>query len=188
MQKYIVHILKISAAVFTVAFFLSCENNIKEVQDFLADKNLPIAVAKNVNLIHTDSGKIKTRLITPLLHDYANREMHPYQEFPKGIMITNFEANGDSTSLTADYARTFAKTAISEVKGNVVIINHKDNSRLYTEQLYWDQNTHYIYTDSDFTLYKDKDTVKGRGFESNEDLTKWNARNISGTVYVNEND
>lgn len=168
--------------------FLACENNIKEVQDFLADKNLPIGVAKNVNLIHTDSGKIKTRLMTPLLHDYANREAHPYQEFPEGIQIVNFEKNGDSITLTADYARSFTKTAISEVKGNVVIINHKDRSRLYTEQLYWDQNTHYIYTDSDFTLYKNKDTVKGRGFESNEDLTKWSARNISGTVYVNEND
>lgn len=188
MQKHAPHILKVSATVFMVAFFLSCENNIKEVQDFLADKNLPVGVAKNVNLIHTDSGRIKTRLITPLLYDYANRQMHPYQEFPEGILITNFEENGDSTTLIADYARIFTKTAISEAKGNVVIRNHKDQSRLYTDQLYWDQNTHYIYTDADFTLYKDKDTIKGRGFESNEDLTKWNARNISGTVYVNEND
>ena len=90
MQQYLSHILKISATIFIVAFFLSCENNIKEVQDFLADKNLPVGVAKNVNLIHTDSGRIKSRLITPLLHDYANREMHPYQEFPKGIQIINF--------------------------------------------------------------------------------------------------
>ncbi len=188
MRNRLLHIFKGITILFSVAILFSCENNIKEVQDFLADKNLPIGVAKNVNLIHTDSGRIKTRLVTPLLHDYANRQMHPYQEFPKGIQITTFEENGDSTTLTSDYARTFGKTAISEVRGNVVVINHKDKSRLYTEQLYWDQNTHYIYTDDDFTLYKNKDTVKGRGFESREDLTKWSARNISGTVYVNEND
>ena len=56
-------------------------------------------MAKNINLIHTDSGRIKTRLVTPLLYDFANREAHPYQEFPKGIQITNFEKNGDSTTL-----------------------------------------------------------------------------------------
>ncbi|NNC70440.1 MAG: LPS export ABC transporter periplasmic protein LptC [Flavobacteriaceae bacterium] len=188
MHKSFIYSLKISTFIFLIIFFSSCENNIQEVQDFLADKNLPVGVAKNINLIHTDSGRIKTRLITPLLHDYTNRELHPYQEFPTGIQIINFEKNGDSITLIADYGRSFTKTAISEVKGNVVIINHKDRSRLYTDQLYWDQNTHYIYTDSDFTLYKNKDTIKGRGFESNEDLTKWNARDISGTVYVNEND
>ncbi len=170
-----------------VAFFFSCENNIKEVQDFLADKNLPIGVAKNINLIHTDSGRIKTRLVTPLLHDFANREAHPYQEFPEGIQITNYEKSGDSTTLIADYARTFSKTAISEVKGNVVVINHTDNSRLYTEQLYWDQNTHYIYTEEAFRLITKTDTINGRGFESNEDLTKVTMKDISGAVYVNEN-
>ena len=171
-----------------VAFFFSCENNIKEVQDFLADKNLPVGVAKHINLVHTDSGMIKTRLMAPLLHDYANREAHPYQEFPEGIFITNFEKNGDSTSLSADYARTYAKTAISEVKGNVVVINYADNSKLFTEQLYWDQNTHYIYTEEDFRLITATDTINGRGFEANEDLTKVNMKNISGAVYVNENE
>ncbi len=188
MQKYVVHRLKISAAVCLAAFFLSCENDIKDVQDFLADKNLPIGEATNVNLVHTDSGRVKTRLISPLMYDYSNRELHPYQEFPDGIQIVSFEVSGDSTTLFADYGRSFTKTLISEVKGNVVIVNHKDKSRLYTDQLYWDQNTHYIYTDAAFTLYKGLDTIQGRGFESNEDLSKHSARNISGAVYVNEND
>lgn len=174
------------AALFIAAMFFSCENNIKEVQDFLAEKNLPISVTKEVNMIHTDSGFIKTRLITPQLDDYSNREVHPYQEFPKGIQITTFE-NNDSTTLVADYARTYSKTSISEVKKNVIVINHKDNSKLYTDQLYWDQNTHYIYTEKRFKFITKTDTINGRGFEANEDLTKWSAQNISGSLYVNEN-
>ncbi len=188
MYQSAVRILKISTLLCAVILFFSCENNIKEVQDFLADKNLPIGEATDINLIHTDSGRVKTRLISPLMHDYSNRESHPYQEFPEGIQIVSFEATGDSTTLIADYGRSFTKTLISEVKGNVVIINHQDKSRLYTDQLYWDQNTHYIYTDAAFTLYKGLDTIQGRGFESNEDLSKHSARNISGAVYVNEND
>lgn len=189
MLKSVAHKIIINiAALLLAAMFFSCGNNIKEVQDFLADKNLPIAVAKNVHLVHTDSGRIKTRLIAPLLKDFSNRKKHPYQEFPEGIKITNFQPNGDSLTLIADYGRTFSKTSISEVEGNVVVINHKDNSRLYTDQLYWDQNTQYIYTEKNFTYYnKNQDTIKGRGFESNKDLTKVNTKDTSGSFYVNEN-
>jgi len=164
----------------------SCGNNIKEVQDFLADKNLPVGVAKNVNLLHTDSGVVKTKLITPLLHDFTNRKIHPYQEFPEGIQITNFDKNKDSVTLTANYCRSYSKTGISEVKENVIIVNYNDGVRLYTEQLFWDQNTHYIYTEKAFKLITKTDTINGKGFESNEDLSKVTMKDISGAIYVNE--
>ena len=174
------------AIISLVVFFSSCGNNIKEVQDFLADKNLPVGVAKNVNLIHTDSGVIKTRLITPHLNDFSNRKMHPYQEFPEGIQITTFDKNKDSVTLTANYCRSYSKTGISEVKDNVIVVNHKDQVKLFTEQLFWDQNTHYIYTEKAFKLITKTDTIKGKGFESNEDLSKVIMKDISGAIYVNE--
>jgi len=174
------------ATICLVAFFFSCGNDIKEVQDFLADKNLPVGIAKNVNLIHTDSGAVKTRLITPLLNDFSNRKVHPYQEFPEGISVTTFDKNKDSVTLTANYCRSYGKTGISEVKGNVIVINYKGQAKLYTEQLFWDQNTHYIYTEKKFTIFRKNDTIKGKGFESNEDLSKSNMRDISGPIYVNE--
>jgi len=169
-----------------VAFFFSCGNDIQEVQDFLADKNLPVGVAKSVHLIHTDSGAVKTKLITPLLNDFSNRRTHPYQEFPEGIQITTFDKNKDSVTLTANYCRSYAKTGISEVKDNVIVINHKDQSKLYTEQLFWDQNTHYIYTEKAFKLITKTDTINGKGFESKEDLSKVIMKDISGAIYVNE--
>ncbi len=174
------------ATISLVAFFFSCGNDIKEVQDFLADKNLPVGVAKNINLIHTDSGFVKARVITPLRNDFSNRKMHPYQEFPEGIQITNFDKNKDSVTLTANYCISYGKTGISEVKNNVIIVNYKDQVKLYTEQLFWDQNTRYIYTEKAFKLITKTDTIKGKGFESNEDLSKVTMKDISGTLYINE--
>jgi len=164
----------------------SCGNDLKEVQDFLADKNLPIGVAKNVNLIHTDSGRVKTKLITPLLHDFSNRETHPYQEFPEGIKVITFDKKGDSIILTADYSRTYSKTGISEARRNVIVTSLKEKSKLFTEQLFWDQTTHYIYTEKPFRLITQTDTINGKGFESNEDLSKVTMKDISGPVYINE--
>jgi LPS export ABC transporter protein LptC len=186
MSQSVYHNIKSIATLFLVVMLFSCGNDLKEVQDFLADKNLPIGVAKNVNLIHTDSGRVKTKLITPLLHDFSNREAHPYQEFPEGIKIITFDKKKDSVILTADYTRTYSKTGISEVKGNVIVINHKEKSKLFTEQLFWDQTTHYIYTEKAFILITKTDTINGKGFESNEDLSKVIMKDISGPVYINE--
>ena len=186
MFKLTLNIFKKIPAICLLILVSSCGNNIKEVQDFLADKNLPVGIVKNINLIHTDSGHIKTRLIAPLLNDFRNRKAHPYQEFPEGIKITTFDKLGDSITLTANYTIIYSKTAISEVKENVIVINHKDNTRLYTDQLFWDQNTHYIYTEKAFKLITKTDTINGKGFESNEDLSKVTMKDISGTIYVNE--
>jgi len=186
MLKSVNHNIKNIAVIFLAAMFFSCGNDLKEVQDFLADKNLPVGVAKNVNLIHNDSGRVKTKLLTPLLNDFSNRTEHPYQEFPKGIEITTFDKNGDSITLTADYTKTYSKTGISEVSNNVVVTNHKEKTKLFTEQLFWDQTTHYIYTEKSFRLITKNDTINGRGFESNEDLSKVNMKDISGTVYIVE--
>ncbi len=186
MLQSVYHTIKSIATLILVAMLFSCGNDLKEVQDFLADKNLPIGIAKNVNLIHTDSGRVKTKLTTPLLYDFSNRETHPYQEFPEGIKIITFDKKKDSVTLTANYTKTYSKTGISEVKGNVIVTNHKEKSNLFTEQLFWDQTTHYIYTEKAFRLITKTDTINGKGFESNEDLSKVTMKDISGAVYVNE--
>ncbi len=186
MLQSVYHIIKSSATILLVALLFSCGNDLKEVQDFLADKNLPIGVAENVNLIHTDSGKVKNKFLTTLLHDYNNREKHPYQEFPKGVKIITFDKKGDSTTLLADYAIVYSKTGISEAKGNVKIVNHKEKSKLFTEQLFWDQTTHYIYTEKPFRLITKADTINGKGFESNENLSHVVMKNIDGAIYVKE--
>ena len=93
---------------------------------------------------------------------------------------------GDSVILTADYSVTYSKTSISEVKGNVVVENPTDMTKLMTSQLFWDSKEHYLYTEKDFTLITRFDTIAGIGFESNEDLSKVNMKSIKGSVYVEE--
>ncbi|MCK4561509.1 MAG: LPS export ABC transporter periplasmic protein LptC, partial [Flavobacteriaceae bacterium] len=123
-----------------------------------------------------------------IMHDFSNRKSHPYTEFPNGIKVTTYDEKGDSVMLTAGYLISFSNTNISEVKNNVNIINPSDGTKLITDQLFWDANEHYIYTEKKFTLITNTDTIKGIGFESNEDLSKVNMKSISGTVYVKENE
>ncbi len=181
------HKFKNIAAILIVAMFFSCGNELKEVQDFLAEKNLPIGEAKDVYLINTDSGKVKTKLITPLMYDYSNRKEHPYTEFPKGLTIITYDNKGDSVTLKAGYAITYTKTNISEAVDQVSITNHSEHSTLITDQLFWDSRVHYIYTEKDFTLVTEKNTIHGKGLEAKEDLSQVNMKSIYGTVYVKDN-
>ncbi|WP_298878803.1 LPS export ABC transporter periplasmic protein LptC [uncultured Polaribacter sp.] len=168
----------------TVMLF-SCSNNTQEVRDFLASKNLPIGSAKDAFHVYKDSGRITSKLITPLLLDFSNRKQHPYNEFPKGIKIINFEGK-DSVTITGNFALSYSKTLISEIKGNVVVLNHAEQSRLETEQLFWDQNTKYFFSEKAFTLSTLKDTIYGIGFESKEDLSKHLAKKTTGKLETTE--
>ncbi len=174
-------------ALLLASMLFSCTNDSKEVRDFLAERNLPVGIAKNALHVYKDSGKITSKLITPLLHDFSNRREHPYNEFPEGIIIINFENDGkDSVTVIGDYALTYSKTSMSELRGNVVVINHTERSRLETDQLFWDQKNKYFFSEKKFTLTSDSDTLRGVGFESREDLSKWVSKKITGDVITNE--
>ena len=170
-----------------VAMFFSCANNSNEVQEFLSTKNLPISITKDFAHKYRDSGRTTSKLFSPLLKDYSNREEHPYNEFPKGLKLITFENNGkDSTTIIADYSIAYSKTLITELKGNVVITNHTDNSVLYTDQLFWDQNTDYFFSEKEFRLVSPDNDIKGIGFESKKDLTKFLAKKTSSQHVLKE--
>ncbi len=186
MTKSVVNKITSIAVVLTTAMLFSCTNDVKEVRDFLADKNLPIGEAYKINLKHTDSGRIDIRIKAPVMLDFSNRENHPYDEFPKGIKITTIEKNGDSVTIEGDYAKSYKNTEVSEIKKNVVIYNYAQKNKLVAEQIYWDQKTHYFFTEKKFSFYTSTDTIYGTGFESTEDLKTWWVKNQSGVINIKE--
>ena len=187
MRKHIKIIFKNIAVVFTIAMFFSCTNNTQKVRDFLAAKNLPTGIAKNATHIYKDSGRITSKLKTPLLHDFSNRKEHPYNEFPKGIKIINYSNKSkDSVTIIGDYGLSYTKTKVSQIKGNVVVINHTNYSKLETEELFWDQKTKYFVTEKAFTFTTLKDTIFGIGFECKEDLSKYLAKETTGRLETEE--
>jgi len=176
------YILKSIVTIVVVAMLFSCTNNSNEVRALFLEKNLPIGVSKNINLVYKDSGRITMKLKSPWLNDYSNRKEHPFNEFPEGLKIISFKNKGkDSVSITSNYGLSYSKTLISELKDSVVIINYKDNSKLETSQLFWDQNTDYFFSEKKFKLTTETGTFYGIGFESKKDLSNFLAKKLSGS-------
>lgn len=165
----------------------SCGNDINEINDFIADKNLPISITKNINLIHTDSGFVKSKMSANILHDFSNREKHPYHEFPNGIKIITFDGK-DSTTVTAKYAIAYKNTQVTEIKGNVVVQNHTKNIKLKTEQLFWDQKENYYFSNKKSVLSSVTDTLIGKnGFDAKSDLSNANMMNNNAKINIKDN-
>lgn len=189
MLKKAIHIYNSIATICLVAMFFSCTNSKKEVRDFLADKNLPVGSAVNIYHVHKDSGRISSKTKAAVFYDYSNRKEHPYSEFPKGIEIVTIDKAGtDSTTISGNYALTYNKTKISEIRGNVVITNHTNQTKLETNQLFWDQKEHYFFTEDGFRFTTPESVINGFGFESSEDLTKWIAKDITGDIETTQKD
>ncbi|MFB0938472.1 MAG: LPS export ABC transporter protein LptC [Urechidicola sp.] len=186
MTKSLKYTMRNIAIGLSIAMFFSCSNDIKEVRDFLAEKNKPIGVAENIYNVHTDSGRVDMKISTPLRLDFSNRKNHPYDEFPEGLKIVTIDKNNDSLVVTGDYAINYTKTGIAEIIGNVVIVNHEDYKKLRTEQLYWDQKIKYFYTEKPFTLYTLTDTIYGIGLDASEDLKQYMVKNNRGSFTINE--
>jgi len=179
--------LKNIAGAVLLAMFFSCTNSSEEVKDFFADKNLPMGYAENVAHVYKDSGRVSSKMETPILLDFSNRKMNPYNEFPKGILITSFKNQGnDSIGVWGDYAITYSNTSLSKIEGNVVVLNYLDGSRLETTELYWDDKSNYFFTEKRFTLAQDDGIIEGFGFESNQDLSDWIMKRVSGDGIIKE--
>lgn len=188
MGLYTYKIIKNIVACSIAAMFFSCMNSSDQVRELLSAKNLPVGITKDIVHVYRDSGITASKMFSPLMYDFSNRTEHPYNKFPKGLKLISFENSGkDSVTILGDYALTYSKTKISELKGNVTIFNHTDKSKLVTEQLFWDQNTDYFYSEKKFQLTTPTDTINGVGFESKKDLSKFLAKQMSGQVTTTEN-
>ncbi|WP_029489307.1 LPS export ABC transporter periplasmic protein LptC [Ochrovirga pacifica] len=177
-----------AVTIITALLLWSCKNSTKEINDFLADRNLPIGVAENVNFVYKDSGRVTRRMMAPVFWDFSNRELNTYSEFPEGVKIVSINrVTRDSVTITGNYAISYDKTAFSEIVGDVVVINHTNGAVLNSEQIYCDDKEGVYFTETPFTLYTQKDTLKGVGFESDNYLSNWILNNTSGDITLEEN-
>jgi LPS export ABC transporter protein LptC len=182
-RKRFIHIVILVIAV----LLISCENNIEVIRNLGRIKDSPVVSANNMEILYSDSAKIKMRITAPEVHRY-NLPNKQYTEFPKGITVQQYDTLLNITALImSDYAIYFEKTNLWEAHGNVIAKNLEKKEELNTEELFWDQDKGIIYskkfsriTNADGVFYGDG------GFEAEQDLSKWHMVGIKGKVNLKE--
>lgn len=164
-----------------VTMFFSCESNFKEVQKLNYKSFVPTGQADTINLVYTDSGKVKANLISPKLIDYGSLE-NPYTEFPKGIEVVIFDENHNKSIVVANYAVRYKKTNLIDLQGNVKVTTH-DNKILETSQLYYDQKNEWFFTEKQFKYLDGKGGfLQGPGVDFSKDFKIFNMQKSNGEV------
>lgn len=170
--------------VVSLILFSSCESNFKEVQKSTFAEFSPSGEADSINLKYTDSGKIKSILISPKMLDYATVDF-PFTEFPKGINVTLFDNKGKKTFITAKYAVTYKTTDLIDLQGNVKITN-EDGQLFETDQLFFDQKNEWFYTEQKYKFTDPKGVSYGEGVDFSKDFKIINSQRISGEIENND--
>ncbi len=168
----------------TVTLFFSCQPK-STTTNFNISEDAPMAEAFNVNLKYTDSGRLKAILKTPKALDHTNKNF-AFHEFPDGIVLDVIDKEGKISVIKADYAIWYKQTNLIDMRGNVDIMT-ADSTHLIAEQLYWDQNISWIFTDQPYKSFLPDGTVnEADGFDANQDFTILNSRINDGVMLIDE--
>jgi LPS export ABC transporter protein LptC len=174
----------ISLFVICSAFFLaSCENDLKDVER-ISNRSISIPVDKSygVEIIYSDSAKVKARVLTPELHHYDTEK--PYYEMPKGVTLILLDENKKETSrITSDYAIMRENDKITELKRNVVAVN-KEGKIFKSEELIYDQNQNKFYSNQLVSIITKTQTINGTSFWANESFSYYEIQQSTGNFDV----
>ena len=174
------HLYTVFMLAVATLFLLSCESDIKDVQRLNASTFSPAGITEDINLKYTDSGVVKAILISPLMKDFTNLQ-YGYNEFPKGVNVTFFDNKGNKSHVLADYAISYEKSGIIDLRGNVRL-STDDGKLLITEQLYYDQNNQWFYTEKYFKFTDGQGEYEGPGTDFSQDFKVFNMQQNSGQI------
>ena len=167
--------------------FAGCENDIERVNMLTDETETPKVRGTNVKVIYSDSARVKVQVLAPSFQQFPDVE-RPYMEFPDGLEVYFYNDSMQIDSeIRADYTIYYSEERLWHATGNVVALRLDNGDALHTEELFWDEEAHLIYSDAFTRIQNEDGTFYGkRGFESHQDLSNWQLKGTSGIVNVQD--
>ncbi|MFA5972067.1 MAG: LPS export ABC transporter periplasmic protein LptC [Lentimicrobiaceae bacterium] len=172
--------------VLVATMLFSCENDMMAVIKLSSKDSIPDITILNVDNKRSEMGKPTLELTAPKMISFQTQDA--YTEFPNGLKIIFFDSIMQPKSeLTANYGISWESKHTMQARGNVVIRNFQKNQQLNTESLLYDLNTRKVSTDEFVKITTPDKIIMGKGMESDELFGNWVIRNVSSTIFVDEN-
>jgi LPS export ABC transporter protein LptC len=171
----------------SILFLFSCENSLKDIKNITSkESEKPVSKSIDVEIIYSDSTKVKAKLTAPLMIDFQDANK-PYKEMPKGVKIIFYDDNlGAKGTITANYGIYLEKEQIIEFRNNVVAVNAQGET-FKSEELIDNRSTTKLYSSKPVQItMTNGDVMNGTGFNSTETLYPWNIDKSTGVFRVTE--
>jgi LPS export ABC transporter protein LptC len=154
-----------------LAFLTACKNEPAESLVVSRDQ-LGIDEGKDVEIIYSDSARIKVRVTGPTMLSYTDRN-DPKQVFPNGTKTYFYDENQlEMGVLSGKYAiRDERKRQV--IVRDSVIWESKTDGRLETSELIWDETTNIIKSTKFTKIIRANETIRGFNFQTDDKLSRW---------------
>ena len=166
-----------------VGFFLlaSCEGQKEHTAPAVHDRDsASMMISYGVNTLISDSGVIKYRIVTERWE--VNTVRNPSRWiFEKGLFFEQFDEKFHVRSyIQCDTAYYYDQKKLWELRSRVSILT-KDGLRFTSQQLFWDQASHELYSNVPSRLVTPDRTLEGTYFRSDERMTRYFVSNSRGS-------
>ncbi len=136
-----------------------------------------------VSKMISDSGIMRYRIIAEEWQLY-DKTQPPRQEFPRGIFLERLDNNFKmDLYIIADSAWCYDQS-LWRLKGKVYILDKENDTRFWTEELFWDMNEHRFYSNKYMRIRKPDREMEGNRFTANEQLTQYHIWQSKGFMPV----
>ena len=166
-----------------VGFFLlaSCEGQKEHTAPAVHDRDsASMMISYGVNTLISDSGVIKYRIVTERWE--VNTVRNPSRWiYEKGQFFEQFDEKFHVQSyIQCDTAYYYDQKKLWELRSRVSILT-KDGLRFTSQQLFWDQASHELYSNVPSRLVTPDRTLEGTYFRSDERMTRYFVSNSRGS-------
>lgn len=159
-------------AVVMLFLYTACSNTEDLIDINYDPETTPSMNTDSVTMLVSDSGITRYKIVTDNWQIF-DKAAEPYWYFPEGIYIEQFDSIFQvEAKILADTAWRYTEKNLWRVKGNVDIRNRKGEMFL-SDELFWNQQSHKIYSDKYIEIIRGETELKGYGFESNQEMTEY---------------
>lgn len=176
--KYGIYILPLAAC---LAFLGSCEEQKEHTAPAVNDRDsASMMTSYGVNTLISDSGVIKYRIVAERWE--VNTVRNPSRWiFEKGVFFEQFDEKFHVQSyIQCDTAYYYDQKRLWELRSRVSILT-KDGLRFTSQQLFWNEAEHELYSYVHSKLVTPERTLEGNFFRSDERMTKYTVTNTRGS-------
>lgn len=164
----------------------SCGGSEADSEPMEVDGNtVPTMITDSVNSLVSDSGITRYHIVAPLwlMFDKADE---PCWTFPQSLHLERYDDHMNVTAtVDCDSAVYFTRLKLWRLDGDVRMRN-LDGDRFMTDQVFWNQTNHSVYSDKFVHIERSDRILEGYGFTSNEQMTDYTLRRPTGIFPIRE--
>lgn len=150
-----------------------------------ARDSVAVMTSWGVNTLISDSGVIKYRIVAEKWEVNENKRP-PRWIFEKGLFLEQFDEKFHVQAyIQCDTAYYYSQRKLWELRSRVRV-RTKDGLRFTSQELFWDQNAHELYSNVFSRLVTPDRTLQGSYFRSDEKMTRYMVTNTKGSFSQND--